>query len=120
MMDRSAKLQVYEALASVNGAFEQVLADFRHLREVRFFRRDSLKQFQVVIEETRSWVNFEVADVMHSREQNDWARFGRARQQWEKPYADPDDVLIEAGKRKRELRKGAAKRGTKRRGRSEP
>lgn len=116
----SHKVQVYEALASVNGAFEQVLADFRHLQEFPFFRRDLLEHFQVVIEETRSRVNFEVAEVMNSREQNDWARFGRARQQWEKRYADPDDVLIEAEKRKRELRKSAAKRGTKRRGRSEP
>jgi len=48
--------------------------------------------------------------VMHSREQHDWARLGRLRQRWEKRYADPNDVLVEAEKRKRELRKAAGKR----------
>lgn len=104
----SQKVQVYEALASVNGAFEQILADFRRLQEFPFFRRDLLKHFQLVVEETRAWANFEVAEVMHSREQNDWTRFGRLRQRWEKRYSDPDDVLLEAEKRRRELRKGAA------------
>jgi len=109
-MEQSQKLRVYETLHSLNEAFEQILTDFRHLQEFPFFNRESLRHFQVVVEETRAWANFDVAEVMHSREQSDWARFGGARQQWEKRFADPDDVLIEADKRKQELRKAARKR----------
>ena len=107
----SQKLRVYETLHSLNQAFEQLLADFRRLQQLPFFSRKFLHHFQVVVEETRAWANFEVAEVMHSREQNDWARFGRVRRRWEKRYSDPDDVLLEAEKRRRELRKGAGKRG---------
>ena len=110
-MDSSQKLRVYETLHSMNQAFEQVLADFRRLQEFPFFRREFLNHFQVVIEETRAWANFDVVETMHQREQHDWARFGRLRQRWEKRYEDPNDVLIEAEKRKRELRKaGKARR----------
>ena len=107
-MEYSQKLRVYETLHSFNQAFEQVLADFRRLQQLPFFSRKFLHHFQVAVEETRAWANFEIAEVMHSREQNDWARYGRLRQQFERRYRDPDDVLIEAEKRKRELGKGAA------------
>jgi hypothetical protein len=106
----SQKLRIYQTLYSLNQAFEQVLADLQSFQEFPFLNRDFLRHFQVIIEETRCWANFEIAEVMHSREQHDWARFGRLRQRWEKRYADPNDVLIEAEKRKRALRKAAGKR----------
>ena len=64
-----------------------------------------------MVEETRACVNFELVEAMHSREQDDWTRFGRLRQQWEKRYRDPKDVLIEAERLKKKLRKSAGKRG---------
>ena len=109
-MEPSQKLRVYETLHSLNQAFEQVLADLRRLQEFPFLSREFLKHFQSAVEETRCWANFEIAEVMHSREQHDWAKFGRLRQRWENRYADPNDVLIEAEKRKRELRRVAGKR----------
>ena len=36
-------------------------------------------------------------------------RFGRLRQQWEKRYRDPKDVLIEAERLKKKLRKALAR-----------
>ena len=105
----SQKLRVYETLHSLNQDFERVLIDLKSFQEFPFLTRDFLRHFQIVIEETRCWVNFEIAEAMQSREQHDWARFGRLRQRWEKRYADPNDVLIEAKKRKRELRKAAGK-----------
>jgi len=109
-MQPTQKLRVYETLHSLNQDFEQVLADLKSFQEFPFFSREFLNHFQVVIEEARCWANFEIAEVMHSREQHDWARLGRLRQRWEKRYADPNDVLVEAEKRKRELRKAAGKR----------
>ena len=113
-MEHSQKLRVYETLHSFNQAFERLLADFRRLQQFRCFSREFLRHVQVVVEETRAWANFELAEVMHGQEQSDWARFGRVRQRWEKRYADPDDVLIEAEKRKRELSTAAGKRRAKR------
>src|SRR5260370_27593810 len=105
------KLRAYEILFTLNQAFEQVLANLRSLQKVPFFRSKFLQEFQVMVEETRACINFELVETMHSREQDDWARFGRLRQKWEKRYRDPNDVLIEAERLKKKLRKSAGKRG---------
>jgi hypothetical protein len=110
MKPASQKLRVYEALFTLNQAFEQVLSNLRHLQAFPFFRREFLREIQVVVEETQAWVNFDLIEVMHSREQDDWTRFGRLRQKFEKKYRDPNDVLIEAG---RKLRKSSGKRRSK-------
>ncbi len=113
MKSTPQKLRVYETLHSLNQGFEQVLADLRRLEEFPFFQREFLRHFQVAVEETRAWANFEVAEVMQGRELDDWTRFGRLRHQWEKKYRDPDDVVIEAGKLGRTRGKAAGKRRTK-------
>ena len=107
------KLRVYEALHSLNRAFEQVLAVLGRLQEFPFFRREPLGHFHVVVEETRAWANFELLEVLLDREQDAWARFGRRRDRWEKKYRDPDDILLEAERLKRKLGKSAGKRGAK-------
>jgi len=66
----SQKLRVYETLHSLNQDSERVLTDLRSLQEFPFLRREFLRHFQVVMEETRAWANFEVTEAMHSREQS--------------------------------------------------
>src|SRR6266436_6335179 len=100
------KLRAYQTLFTLNQAFENISADLQRLQRLPFFRPEFLREFQVMVEETRACINFELVEAMHSREQDDWARFGRLRQQWEKRYRDPQDVLIEAER----LRKSAGKR----------
>jgi hypothetical protein len=104
------KLPVYEILYSLNQGFEQVLADFGRLQKFPFFRREFLREFQVVVEETRAWANFDVLETMHGRELDDWTRFGRVRRRWEKRYRDPEDIFVEADKLKRKRRRTTGKR----------
>jgi len=113
MKPASQKVRVYESLHSLNQAFEQVLSNLRHLQEFPFFRREFLREIQVVVEETRAWVNFDLIEVMHSREQDDWTRFGRLRLQCEKKYRDPNGVLLKAERLKHKLRKSSGKRRSK-------
>ena len=110
MKPASQKLRVYETLHSLNQAFEQVLSNLEHLHDFPFFRREFLREVQVVVEETRAWVNFDLIEVMHSREQDDWTRFGRLRLQCEKKYRDPNDVPIEP---EQKHRKSSGKRHPK-------
>ena len=105
------KLLAYQILFTLNQAFENISADLDRLQRLPFFRPEFLREFQVMVEETRACVNFELVEALHSREQDDWARFGRLRQQLEKRYRDPTDVLIEAERLKKKLRKDAGKRG---------
>src|SRR5437899_3663307 len=104
------KLHAYQTLFTLNQAFENVLADLQRLQRLPFFRPEFLREFQVMVEETRACVNFELVESLHSREQDDWTRFGRLRQQWEKRYRDTKDVLIEAERPKKKLRKSSGKR----------
>jgi len=95
MKARAPKLQQYEALCALNRSLEQVLADLTRILALGF-RRQLVQHFQVVVEETRAWANFELTATLHEREERDWARYGRLRRQWEKRLRDPSDVLIEA------------------------
>jgi hypothetical protein len=107
------KLLVYETLHALNQDFENVLVNLRRLKEFPFPSREFLRHFQIVVEEARAWANFEVVEVMHQREQEDRASFGSLRQRWEKRFADPNDVLNDAEKRRQELRQTAGKRRRK-------
>jgi len=109
MKPTSQKLRVYETLHALNQGFEQVLTDLGRLEKLGF-RREPLKEFRVVVEETRAWANFELVETMHDREERDWFRFGRLRRQWEKKLFDPNDVLIEAERLKEKLRKLAERK----------
>ena len=104
------KLLAYQTLFTLNQAFENISADLHRLQRLPFFRPEFLREFHVMVEETRACVNFELVESLHSREQDDWARFGRLRQKWEKRYRDPQDVLIEAERLRKKLRKSAGKR----------
>src|SRR5690349_19126540 len=109
MKPASQKLRVYETLHSLNQAFEQVLSNLRHLQDFPFFRREFLREIQIVVEETRAWINFDLIEVMNSREQDDWTRFGRLRLQYEKKRG-PTDVLTKA---EQKPRKSSGKRHSK-------
>jgi hypothetical protein len=94
------KTLVYDALAVLNRNFEQLLGDLQRLEALRLFplrwQRKFLKAWRATLEETRAWANFEVIDVLHQREEQEWASFSRIRQRSEKPSASPADTLIPA------------------------
>jgi hypothetical protein len=54
-------------------------------------------------------INEELLETLHQAELDDWNRFGKVREAWEKSIRDPDDVFIQAEERRKEL----AKRGKK-------
>jgi hypothetical protein len=91
------KTPVYEALATLNRDFEQVLDDLQRLEALRLFprrwQRKFLKEWRATLEETRSWANFEVIEMLYQREEREWVRFARIRQRAEKQSA-PDDELL--------------------------
>jgi hypothetical protein len=82
------KVHVYDALATLNRDFEQVLADLERLERLRLFplrwQRKVLKVWRATLEETRASVNFELVEILHQREERDWVGFGAIRQRLEK------------------------------------
>jgi hypothetical protein len=96
----SPKALAYDALFVLNQHFEQVLQNLDRVRQLGLletrFQRKSLQACRATIEETRAWINFEITESLHDREQRDWTRFGKVRRRWEKKYEDPNDALIKA------------------------
>jgi hypothetical protein len=94
------KTVIYEALATLNRDFDQVLGDLQALEPMQVFplrwQRRVLKTLRTAVEETRAWANFEVIEVLHEREEREWARFGRIRRRSEKPSELPAAVSVPA------------------------
>jgi len=102
------KAQAYEALATLNRDFEQVLGDLDRLEAQRLFprrwQRKFLKAWRATLEETRAWANFEVVEVLHQIEEREWVRFARLRQRAEKLSEPAEDVLLPSKPRSRKSR----------------
>ena len=109
----AGKLHLYEILYNLNQGFEQVLHQLQQLEKLGLGRQ-AWKAFAVMVEETRAEINFELIEQLAEREQRDWTYFGRLRQQREKKYRDPQDVLIEADRlRERPKKRRASQRGNR-------
>ena len=110
-LPNAPKALVYDAIATLNRDFEQVLSDLERLEGLHLFPRrwqhEFLKVWRATLEETRAWVNFEVVEILHHREEREWARFGRIRQRSEKPSEPRAELLAPAksGGRKSQRRK---------------
>ena len=103
--DAPGKLLVYEALSTLNQHFETVLLDLERLKDLGLFRdrfpREFLKTCCATIQEMHAGANLEVIQLLQDREERDRTHFGGLRHQWEQKYEDPNDVLIQAERRKR-------------------
>ena len=55
------------------------------------FRGDLPRHFRVVVEEFRTWANFEIVQALHERELKGWTHYGRLGHQSEKQLEGLDD-----------------------------
>jgi hypothetical protein len=92
------KTLVYDALATWNRDYEQVLEDLQRLEALHLFPRrwqsKFLKEWRAALGEIRAWVSFEVVEILHQREEREWTSFGRRRRRLEKLSAPSDDVSV--------------------------
>lgn len=79
-----------------------VVEDFHRLREFRFSRL-YIDAFIVKIEDLRSWANAEFLERQHDRELKDWYHWGRLDRKFEDRFKDPNDVLIDADRRREQI-----------------
>jgi len=108
-LDVSKKLRIYHILYRLNLSFAAIVDHCRTLEATRFFPPKSLRNFQGFTQELQAEINEELLETLHQAELDDWNRFGKVREAWEKSIRDPDDVFIHAEERRKEL----AKRGKK-------
>ena len=109
-LDVTQKAGVYEALSSLNLAFAGIVQHLQTLQRTGLFKSKAAKQFPGFALELQAEFNQEFLEDLHQLELDQWGRYGKVRQRWEKELRDPDDVLLQAEERKRQLAEQRKKR----------
>jgi hypothetical protein len=109
-LDSNQKAEVYETLSSLNMAFAGIVQHLQILQRTGLFKSKAAKLFPGFALELQAEFNQEFLEDLHQIELNDWGRYGKARQRWEKHLRDPDDVFLQAEERKKQLAKQRKKR----------
>ena len=109
-IDGTQKAEIYKTLSSLNMAFAGVLQHLETLQKTGLFKSKTAKLFPSFTQELQAEFNQEFLEDLHQLELDDWNRYGKARQRWEKEIRDPNDVFIHAEERKKQLAKQRKKR----------
>jgi hypothetical protein len=109
-LDGTQKAGVYETLSSLNLAFAGILQHLQTLEKTGLFKSKTAKLFPSFTQELQAEFNQQFLEDLHQLELDDWNRYGKARQRWEKEIRDPDDVFIHAEERKKQLARQRKKR----------
>jgi len=109
-LDVNQKADIYETLSSLNLAFAGIVQHLQTLQKTGLFKSKAARLFPSFALELQAEFNQEFLEDLHQLELDEWGRYGKVRQRWEKELRDPDDVLLQAEERKRQLAKQRKKR----------
>jgi hypothetical protein len=104
-IDVTQKSFIYHTLSELNTAFAAIVGHCETLQQTGLFKSKAAKLFSSFTQELQAEMNQEFLEDLHQLELDDWNRYGKARQKWEKHLRDPDDVFIHAEERRKELAK---------------
>jgi hypothetical protein len=110
-LDSTQKADIYETLSSLNLAFAGIIQHLQTLQRTGLFKSKVAKLFPGFALELQAEFNQEFLEHLHQHELDDWGRYGKARQRWEKYLRDPDDALLQAEERKKQLARPRKKTG---------
>jgi hypothetical protein len=101
-IDVTQKSQIYHTLSELNTAFAPIVGHCDTLQQTGLFKSKAAKLFSSFTQELQAEMNQEFLEDLHQLELDDWNRHGKV---CEKYLGDPDDVLIHAEERRKELAK---------------
>lgn len=88
--DAVEKAEIYHTLYELNAAFAQVILHCRALVETGLFTGKAVKLFPAFVQELQAEINQDILNPLESIELEDWARYGKVRQRWEKYLRGPE------------------------------
>lgn len=103
VLDVTQKMDIYESLSTINSAFAGIVHHIQAIQQAGVITPKYNRLFSGFTRELQSEINSDILEHLHDRELEDWNRFGKVRQTYEKRLRDPDDVFIQAEQRKKEL-----------------
>jgi hypothetical protein len=89
------KLQTYESLAALNNYFDAIVHHCRIVEQAGFVPPEKMRVHRGFVREVQSLINHDIADNMHTVEDHDAFRFGKARTEFERlaaiaPQPEPE------------------------------
>ena len=93
----------YRAIANLNRGFEQDRRNLADLHEFSFFPEEDLIAWGNILGRLQAEASLRLIDTVHERLMNNALYYDRLCWTRERELEDPDDVLIKAEERKREL-----------------
>ena len=93
----------YQAIAELNRGFEQDTRNFEALQGFNFFPEEELLAWGNILCRLQADATLRLLDTIHERLMNNALYYDRLCWVRERELEDPDDVLIKAEERKREL-----------------
>lgn len=93
----------FQAVAEANGSFEKLIASLENLQQISFFPSSTLTDYVNIICRLRSEINLLLVEVVTEREMSNAFYYDSLCRKREKELKDPDDVLLEAEQRKKEI-----------------
>lgn len=94
---------VFQAMTKTNASFDKLLANLEALQHVSFFPSSKLADYANVVCRLRSEINLLLVEVLSDRETSNALYYDRICIKREKELKDPDDVLYDAERRKKEI-----------------
>ena len=88
------KFKVYGSLYQINLAFNSVIAQLHDLEQTGMFPRFKMRVLRGLTRELQSQISHDITDKMHSVEDEEWFRWGKARIAWEH-HLDPDKTPLQ-------------------------
>jgi hypothetical protein len=108
--DAAAKLRIYRTIYRLNLSFANIVTHCHALRKSGTLNRKYAHLYQSFAQELQAEINDELMSILGDVESEDFARYGKVRQAYEKELRDPDDVFIHAEERRKELARQHKKR----------
>jgi len=105
VLDVTQKMDIYESLSTINSAFAGIVHHIQAIHQAGIITPEYNRLFTGFTRELQAEINSDILEHLHDRELEDWGRFGKVRQAYEKRLRDPDDVFIHAEERRKELAK---------------
>jgi len=88
--DVTQKSEIYETLSSLNMAFAGIVQHLQTLQKTGLFSSKAAKLLPSFIQELLAECNQEFLETLHQLELDDWGRYGRVREKYEKYLRGPE------------------------------
>ena len=96
-------VSAYRAIANLNRGFEQDRRNLAVLQEFNFFAEEDLLAWGNILGRLQAEASLRLIDTVHERLMTNALFYDRLCWSRERELEDPDDVLIKAEERKREV-----------------